>query len=104
MRLGDGKRVRCRQQAEQASPSVRAAPTGIYGQEGSILRFLLVQSIALARLVGGVASLMAHVYPFTAPGSRTDALPIADGLAGQRESAIRIVEPSSRRECACLSR
>jgi lactate permease len=51
-----------------ATPSVVVASTatGIYGQEGSILRFVLVHSIALACLVGGVACLMAYVYPFTA--------------------------------------
>lgn len=51
-----------------AAPSVVVASTatGIYGQEGSILRFVFVHSIALACLVGGVAYLMAYVHPFTA--------------------------------------
>ncbi len=51
-----------------AAPSVVIASTatGIYGQEGSILRFIFVHSIALAVLVGGLVYLMAYVYPFTA--------------------------------------
>ena len=51
-----------------AAPSVVIASTatGIYGQEGSILRFIFWHSIALAVLVGGVVYLMAYVHPFIA--------------------------------------
>jgi lactate permease len=50
-----------------AAPSVVVASTstGIYGQEGSILRFVFLHSIALASLVGIVVYLMAYVPPFT---------------------------------------
>ncbi len=50
-----------------AAPSVVVASTstGIYGQEGSILRFVFFHSIALACLVGVLVYLMAYVPPFT---------------------------------------
>jgi lactate permease len=50
-----------------AAPSVVVASTATntYGQEGSILRFVFVHSIALAALVGVLVYLMAYVHPFT---------------------------------------
>jgi lactate permease len=50
-----------------AAPSVVVASTATntYGQEGSILRFVFVHSIALAALVGILVYLMAYVHPFT---------------------------------------
>ena len=50
-----------------AAPSVVVASTAtnIYGQEGTILRFVIIHSIALACLVGVVVYLMAYVHPFT---------------------------------------
>jgi lactate permease len=49
-----------------AAPSVVVATTATltYGQEGRILRFVFLHSIALACLVGLVAYLMAYVQPF----------------------------------------
>ncbi len=51
-----------------AAPSVVVASTATnsYGQEGTILRFVILHSIALACLVGVVVYLMAYVPPFTA--------------------------------------
>ena len=51
-----------------AAPSVVVASTATqtYGQEGTILRFVLLHSLALACLVGVVVCLMAYVEPFTA--------------------------------------
>lgn len=51
-----------------AAPSIVVASTATrtYGQEGTILRFVLLHSLALACLVGVVAYLMAYVHPFTA--------------------------------------
>ncbi len=50
-----------------AAPSVVVATTATqtYGQEGRILRFVFLHSLALACLVGVVAYLMAYVPPFT---------------------------------------
>lgn len=45
---------------------VASTATQNYGQEGSILRFVFLHSLALACLVGVVVYLMAYVYPFTA--------------------------------------
>jgi lactate permease len=44
---------------------VASTATRNYGQEGPILRFVLLHSFALACLVGLVVYLMAYVYPFT---------------------------------------
>jgi len=51
-----------------AAPSIVVASTATrtYGQEGTILRFVFLPSLALACLVGVVAYLMAYVHPFTA--------------------------------------
>lgn len=51
-----------------AAPSIVVASTATqtYGQEGTILRFVLLHSLALACLVGMVVCLMAYVEPFTA--------------------------------------
>jgi len=50
-----------------AAPSIVVASTATrtYGQEGTILRFVFLHSLALACLVGVVAYLMAYVHPFT---------------------------------------
>lgn len=50
-----------------AAPSIVVASTATqtYGQEGSILRFVFLHSIALAALAGVVVYLMAYVEPFT---------------------------------------
>jgi lactate permease len=50
-----------------AAPSVVVASTATqtYGQEGTILRFVIVHSLALAALVGLLVCLMAYVHPFT---------------------------------------
>ncbi len=50
-----------------AAPSIVVASTATktYGQEGSILRFVFLHSLALAALVGIVVCLMAYVPPFT---------------------------------------
>ncbi len=50
-----------------AAPSIVVASTATqtYGQEGTILRFVFLHSLALACLVGVVVSLMAYVHPFT---------------------------------------
>lgn len=50
-----------------AAPSIVVASTSTqtYGQEGSILRFVFLHSLALAALAGLFVYLMAHVYPFT---------------------------------------
>jgi lactate permease len=51
-----------------AAPSIVVASTATrtYGQEGSILRYVFLHSLALACLVGLVVYLMAYVAPFTA--------------------------------------
>ena len=51
-----------------AAPSIVVASTATqtYGQEGTILRFVFLHSLALASLVGIVVYLMAYVPPFTA--------------------------------------
>jgi lactate permease len=51
-----------------AAPSIVVASTAThtYGQEGTILRFVFLHSLALATLVGVVVYLMAYVPPFTA--------------------------------------
>ncbi|MGD0734058.1 MAG: L-lactate permease [Terracidiphilus sp.] len=51
-----------------AAPSIVVASTATesYGQEGTILRYVFLHSLALASLVGLVIYLMAYVYPFTA--------------------------------------
>ncbi len=51
-----------------AAPSIVVASTATrtYGQEGAILRFVFLSSLALACLVGVVTYLMAYVPPFTA--------------------------------------
>jgi lactate permease len=50
-----------------AAPSIVVATTATrtYGQEGTILRFVILHSIALACLAGVVVYLMAYVPPFT---------------------------------------
>jgi lactate permease len=50
-----------------AAPSVVVATTATqtYGQEGKILRFVFLHSLALAALVGVLVYLMAYVPPFT---------------------------------------
>lgn len=50
-----------------AAPSVVVASTATqtYGQEGRILRFVFLHSIAMAVLVGVIVYLMAYVPPFT---------------------------------------
>jgi lactate permease len=40
---------------------VASTATGIYGQEGSILRFVFLHSLALACLAGIAVSLLAYV-------------------------------------------
>ncbi|HEX4032291.1 MAG TPA: L-lactate permease [Terracidiphilus sp.] len=45
---------------------VASTATQNYGQEGAILRFVLMHSLALASLVGAFVYLMAYVHPFTA--------------------------------------
>ncbi len=50
-----------------AAPSIVVASTATqtYGQEGTILRFVFLHSLALAMLVGLFVYLMAYVHPFT---------------------------------------
>jgi lactate permease len=50
-----------------AAPSIVVASTATqtYGQEGTILRFVFLHSLALAALVGVLIYLMAYVPPFT---------------------------------------
>jgi len=50
-----------------AAPSIVVASTATqsYGQEGGILRYVFLHSLALAALVGVVVYLMAYVAPFT---------------------------------------
>jgi lactate permease len=50
-----------------AAPSIVVATTATqtYGQEGTILRFVFLHSLALAALVGVLVYLMAYVPPFT---------------------------------------
>jgi lactate permease len=45
---------------------VASTATNWYGHEGSILRYVFLHSIVLACLVGGLVTLQAYVYPFTA--------------------------------------
>ena len=51
-----------------AAPSIVVASTATesYGQEGGILRYVFLHSLAMAALVGVVVYLMAYVAPFTA--------------------------------------
>jgi lactate permease len=51
-----------------AAPSIVVASTATesYGQEGTILSYVFLHSLALAALVGVLVFLMAYVYPFTA--------------------------------------
>jgi lactate permease len=51
-----------------AAPSIVVASTATesYGQEGTILRYVFLHSLALAALVGVLVYLMAYVYPFSA--------------------------------------
>jgi len=51
-----------------AAPSIVVASTATrtYGQEGTVLRFVFLHSLALACLVGVVVYLMAYIPPFTA--------------------------------------
>ncbi len=51
-----------------AAPSIVVASTATqeYGQEGTILRYVFLHSLALAALVGVLVYLMAYVAPFTA--------------------------------------
>jgi lactate permease len=44
---------------------VASTATQNYGQEGTILRFVFLHSLALASLVGILVYLMAYVHPFT---------------------------------------
>jgi lactate permease len=50
-----------------AAPSIVVASTATqsYGQEGTILRYVFLHSLALAALVGVFVYLMAYVAPFT---------------------------------------
>jgi lactate permease len=50
-----------------AAPSIVVASTATqsYGQEGTILRFVFLHSLALAALAGGFVYLMSYVAPFT---------------------------------------
>jgi lactate permease len=50
-----------------AAPSIVVASTATqsYGQEGSILRFIFLHSLALAAMAGVFVFLMAYVAPFT---------------------------------------
>ena len=50
-----------------AAPSIVVASTatGTYGQEGTILRYVYLHSLALAALVGALVYLMAYACPFT---------------------------------------
>ena len=50
-----------------AAPSIVVASTATrtYGQEGTVLRYVFLHSLALACLVGVVVYLMAYVAPFT---------------------------------------
>lgn len=50
-----------------AAPSIVVASTatGTYGQEGTILRYVFLHSLALAALAGVVVFVMAYVDPFT---------------------------------------
>ena len=50
---------------DAASIVVASTATETYGQEGTILRFVFLHSLALACLVGVVVYLMAYVAPFT---------------------------------------
>ena len=43
---------------------VAAAATGEHGQEGPILRAILLHSIALALIVGGIVWIYAHILPW----------------------------------------
>jgi lactate permease len=43
---------------------VAAAATGEHGQEGPILRAVMVHSIALALIVGAIVWIYAHVLPW----------------------------------------
>ncbi len=45
---------------------VATTATGWYGNEGKILRFVFLNSLVLASLVGGLVLLQAYVWPFTA--------------------------------------
>jgi len=45
---------------------VASTATQSYGQEGGILRYIFLHSLARAALVGVVVYLMAYVSPFTA--------------------------------------
>jgi lactate permease len=45
---------------------VASTATQTYGQEGTILRYVFLHSLALAALVGVFVYLMAYVHPFTA--------------------------------------
>jgi lactate permease len=51
-----------------AAPSIVVASTATesYGQEGTILRYVFLHSLALAALVGVAVYLMAYAYPFSA--------------------------------------
>jgi lactate permease len=50
-----------------AAPSIVVASTATqsYGQEGTILRFVFLHSLAMASLVGVFVYLIAYVAPFT---------------------------------------
>src|SRR5690606_15923600 len=45
---------------------VASTATKWYGHEGTILRYVFFHSLVLALLVGGLVTLQAYVYPFTA--------------------------------------
>jgi len=45
---------------------VASTATNWFGQEGTILRFVFLHSIALAALVGILVTLQAYIWPFTA--------------------------------------
>ncbi|WP_233578929.1 L-lactate permease [Tautonia sociabilis] len=52
---------------------VAAAATGEHGREGAILRAVLVHSLALAMIVGGIVWLYAHVLPGAVPSRPVEA-------------------------------
>lgn len=56
---------------------VAAAATGEHGREGTILRAVLVHSLALAIIVGAIVWLYAHVLPGVVPGSNPGPTPVA---------------------------
>ncbi|MEW4571046.1 L-lactate permease [Tautonia sp. JC769] len=64
---------------------VAAAATGEGGREGTILRAVLIHSLALAFIVGGVVWLYAHVFPGLVPGSSAEPVGSATASATATE-------------------